>query len=101
MTTLSEELLQMLTNKPQRAEDLKDMMGVDKPSLRTLVHELRCNGYPVCSKTNDGGGYWLGDDQEKAKVLASMKERVKHQVDAIQGMERGPLEGQMEVEIDG
>lgn len=98
MTTLSLQLLELLTDKPQKADEIVDMLSLSGSSeLRKLVHELRKNGYPVCSRKDNGGGYWLGNKAETERTLADLKSRLKELSEVIDGMEKGVDIGQMEV----
>lgn len=100
MSELAERLLEVLSDKPQGAGDIMSLIGVDtKSDLRGLIHELRLNGYPVCSKTHDGGGYWLGNDEDKARTLADLKSRRAKISEIITALENGPINGQMEASI--
>ena len=100
MGGLELKLLNALTHEPQKATDLMYVVGLNSSSdLRELVHRLRLLGYPVCSRTKCGGGYWLGNEDDKNRTLADLKSRRREINDVICALERGPIEGQIEVKL--
>lgn len=101
MTQLAERLLDCLTTYRLPAKFFVDTMGLNnKSELRDLVHELRLNGYPVCSRTDKGGGYWLGSKEDIERTLADLKSRRNELNDIIAALERGQIDGQMEIKLE-
>ena len=100
LSDLAKDLRDTLTDEPQSARELKDKLGLRTGSeLRDLVDELRANGYPVCSRTTQGGGYWYGNAADIGRTIADLKSRRRELSDVIAALERGPLYGQMEVSL--
>ena len=102
MTYMAKRLLQHLSDRPQRAKALLYMIGLDPihdgAKLRDLVHELRLNGYPVCARTNKGGGYWLSNKDIKL-TIADLKSRRNELNDIIRALECGPIDGQIDMSM--
>lgn len=102
MTYMAKRLLQHLTNRPQRAKALLYMIGLDPihdgAKLRALVHELRVNGYPVCSQTKGGGGYWISE-KDIGHTIADLKSRRIELDEVIYALERGPIDGQIDMSM--
>lgn len=95
MSDIAKRLLEVLTDEPKRADEIMDVTGIaNKAALRVYVHELRLAGYPICSRTDNGGGYWLGTDKDKERTIANLQSRKMELIKVIKALENGPIEGQ-------
>lgn len=93
-------LFGVLTHEPLGAGEIMLLTGIKtKAQLRLLVHELRLAGYMVCSRTENGGGYWLGNEADRARTVADLKSRRNKISEVITALERGPLDGQEVIEL--
>lgn len=51
-----QELLARLNANPR-------LMTIEDRELRRRIAALREDGWPICSKGGEGGGYWMADDK--------------------------------------
>jgi len=95
MKEIEERLLEVLTNEPKSAREIMDLTGIpSKSDLRRHINSLRLQGHLICSRTNDGGGYWLGNQQDRERTIASLQSRKLELIKVIQALKRGPIDGQ-------
>lgn len=65
--------------------ELQTLTGLDARQLRRAIRRLRLDGYPVCSTTQRGGGYWIGENAEELTTfLSSMDSRGRNVFKAVQ-----------------
>lgn len=59
-----------------RTDFLRDITGLPERRIRKVIRDLRLAGFPVCSQTFNGGGYYLpGDAFEVSRFKESMRKR--------------------------
>lgn len=69
---------------PVKSTQISEALGIATPTVRELVNELRCEGYPICSCHK---GYYIATSYDDLKrTIASMEHRVAAMNDAILGM---------------
>ena len=84
--------------KITRAE-LARCVGVNDRTVRLAIMELRREGYSICSDSN-GSGYWLGNQEETRKTIATYRHRAIMCLETANEMEkRLELEGQVEADV--
>lgn len=98
MTSLANELLAVLTDKPQSRAVLAEKLNCRDRSLRRAVAELRENGFNIASNS-DTKGYWIGTEKDKERVIKSLKSRGFKLLREAYDLERGVDLGQMEVSM--
>lgn len=89
-----QELLDILTDRPQKSYILERELGVSGVEIREAVRELRRKGYPICSGTN---GYWIGSKSEIEHTIAQLRSRGTDMLETANAMEAMQLNGQLEV----
>jgi len=68
-----------LINLPYRAS------GMEGADMRSIIHNLRVLGYPICAKSE---GYWLAKDRDDLdKFLYTLKMRIRSQQEVVKGLE--------------
>lgn len=98
MTTLSEELLEVLTNEPQSKWTLAQMLNTNERAIRRSVKELRNNGYLVISHSINRG-YYLGTEKDKEGMIRELNSRIASLSETVRALEQGKDLGQMEVKL--
>lgn len=69
------------------ARELSTLFNITQRGLRTLVTELRKEGYPVCSSNS---GYWYSEDEEDIrKTVARMEAQMEKMEQAVTGLKTG------------
>lgn len=96
MEQLQRDLLMVLTHKPKTRAELCQELGVKDRALRKAVAGLRRNGYNV-STNSETGGYWLGNEKEKRRLISELRTRAYDELDTANKLERGPIEGQVSI----
>lgn len=98
MTSLANELLAVLTDKPQSRAVLAEKLNCRDRSLRHAVAELRENGFNIASNS-ETKGYWIGTDNDRRVVIRELRSRASKLLKMAYEMERGIDLGQMEVSM--
>lgn len=98
MTTLSEKLLEMLTDEYQSKWTLAQMLNTRERNVRRCVQELRRNGYIVVAhETNEG--YKLGSEADRDGMIREYESRIASMAETVKALKQGKDLGQMEVEL--
>lgn len=56
------EMIPKGKDNPVTARTLEQVSGLHGKQIRDIISELR-EDYPICSRTTDGGGYWIATDE--------------------------------------
>lgn len=54
---------------------LMDRTGLSRRMLQQAIHELRLSGALICSRTDQGGGYWLAASQTELQAFVGSMDR--------------------------
>ena len=69
------------------ARELSTLFNITQRGLRSLVTELRKEGYPVCSSNS---GYWYSEDEEDIrKTVDRMEAQMEKMEQAVAGLKAG------------
>lgn len=98
MIDIENELLFILTDKPKSRAELKDTLHCGDRGIRRAVNRLRKKGYNIASNSATSG-YWLGDENDKARTIAEYRSRAMELLNTAAAIEKGPDMGQMEASI--
>lgn len=70
-------------------EALIQRTGLDRRTVRRAIHDLRLQGVLICSRTNQGGGYWIAaDTADLQRFVRSMDRRAKATFAAVRPARR-------------
>ena len=68
---------------------LMDETGLSRRDLQKAIHALRLDGVVICSRTTEGGGYWIPATPEQAQqYVDSMTRRGKAVFAAVSAARR-------------
>lgn len=98
MTTLSEELLQVLTNESQSKWLLAEKLNTNERTIRRCIKELRDNGYIIVSHSLNSG-YRLGSEKDRDGMIREYESRIASMSATVKALKQGKDFGQMEVEL--
>ena len=98
MTILSEQLLEMLTDKPQSKWLLAQMLNTNERTVRRAVKELRDNGYVIVAHSINEG-YSLGTEKDRDGMIREYEARIASMSATVKALKQGRDLGQMEVEL--
>ena len=98
MTTLSQELLDVLTNEPQSKWLLAEKLNTNERAVRRAIKELRDNGYIIVSNSTNRG-YWLGTDKDRERIVRELEARISSMSATVRALKQGRDLGQMEVDL--
>lgn len=76
---LKEVILEMLPQSRDKAVTTSALLqktGIDVRALKNIISELRIE-YPICSKEESPGGYWIADNDEDIMEFVGVMERRK------------------------
>lgn len=98
MTSLSERLLEVLTDKPQSKWTLAQMLNTNERHIRRSIQELRNNGYIIVAHSINKG-YRLGTEADRDGMIREYESRIASMSKTLKAMKQGKDLGQLEVEL--
>lgn len=91
-------VIDALTSKPKSRFQLCIECGLADRALRREIEALRKAGHPICSSSHKGG-YWLGDDTDKKRLVAEYRSRAYSMMKTASAIESGAIDGQERWEL--
>lgn len=85
---MKQKLLEILTEHPQSRDVLRRKLGCSDRMLRSMVTELRRDGYPVCSSSHRNG-YWLGTQADRKALAREYRHRGARMFEIANKLESG------------
>lgn len=77
----------LMSGERYTGKQLAKLVGTDEPTIRAIIHSIRCVGVPVCS--NRRGYYISTDEDEILKTISSIEGRIFQMEKAVEGLKRG------------
>lgn len=73
-------------HKAIKAKVITALTGINAREIRLLVHEMRINGYPVCS--GNDGYFYASTSDELEKTIRRMRRQIIGTKMALSGLEK-------------
>ena len=64
---IKEKIILLMPTEKDNAittKQLQNLTGLSNKQLKVIISNLR-EDYPICSKTTDGGGYWIAQNMSE------------------------------------